>query len=69
MRSLNAHGRVFELGLVMNKNFRTGHPMRDASLGPAMFSKGKIGLRPHNIKDRQRIKSIISKAGRFLKRD
>ncbi len=69
MRSLNAHGRVFELGLVMNKNFRTGHPLRDASLGPAMFSKGKIGLKPHNIKGRQRIKSIIRNAERFLKRD
>lgn len=69
VRSLRAHGRVFELGVVMNKNFRTGKPFRDASLGPAMVAKGKLGLRPHNIKNRKRIREILRKAERFQKRD
>jgi len=65
LRSLRAHGRVFELGVVMNKNFRTYNPFRDASLGPAMFSKGKIGIKPHNIKNRKRIRKILREAERF----
>ena len=69
MRSVNAHGRTFELGVVMNKNFRTGNPFRDASLGPAMFGKGKIGLKPHNVKNRQRIRKIVREAKRFCERD
>ncbi len=70
MRSLNAHGRVFELGVVMNKNIRTGHPFRDAGLGPAMFAKGKISIRPHNIekKNRKRIRRMIANARRFSDR-
>lgn len=65
MRSLRSHGRVFELGVVMNKNLRTGKFLKDAGLGPAMFQKGKIGIRPHNIQNRGRVRSILSRARRF----
>ncbi|MBN2498210.1 MAG: 4Fe-4S dicluster domain-containing protein [Deltaproteobacteria bacterium] len=65
LRSLRAHGRIFEFGVVMNRNLRTGKPLRDAMLGPAMFGKGKLGLRPHNVRQRKKIKRIIEKARRF----
>jgi heterodisulfide reductase subunit C len=45
--SVARHGRVFEAGLAMVFALKSGKPMQDAGLGPAMLSRGKLGFLPH----------------------
>ncbi len=50
LTQIRRHGRMFELGLIMGYKGRTGQLFRDADAGPAMLSRGKLKLAPHNIK-------------------
>ncbi len=40
-------GRVYELGMMIGVNFRTGDILKDAELGWPTFIKGKLALLPH----------------------
>ena len=59
--SLERHGRVFEVGILMGYNLRSGHLMADAALGPKMMGKGKIHFLPTNIKGKDQIAKIYRK--------
>ena len=41
------HGRVFEAGLAACFALKSGKPLQDAGLGPAMLSRGKLAFLPH----------------------
>jgi len=47
LKSVARHGRVFEAGLAMTFAIKSGKPMQDAGLGPAMLTRGKLAFAPH----------------------
>lgn len=64
LESVKRHGRVFETGLLLSYNARSGRLFNDAELGPKVMSKGKLALRPHRIKGRDEVSKIFD---RFVK--
>jgi heterodisulfide reductase subunit C len=59
--SVRKHGRLFEMGLLFSYNTRSGRLLTDADLGPKVMKKGKISLRPHNIKGKEKVAQIFSR--------
>lgn len=59
---IRAHGRSFELGLLIKYKMRTGKFFQDVGLAPATFSRGKMGVAPHNINGREAILRMFEKA-------
>lgn len=47
LASVARHGRVFEVGLAAVFALKSGKPLQDAGLGPAMLSRGKLAFLPH----------------------
>lgn len=47
LASVARHGRVFEAGLAACFAIKSGKPLQDAGLGPAMLSRGKLAFLPH----------------------
>ncbi len=66
--SIRKRGRVHELELVMRYNLALRQPFKDAHLGPVMFSRGKLGLLGHRIKEVGKIKEIFQNSKRLFKR-
>lgn len=61
LESVRAHGRVFEMGLMAGFIRKTGRFWTDMELGPQIVPKGKLALRPHNIKGRAEISRIFER--------
>lgn len=59
--SVKKHGRVFELGLLLSYNTRSGKLFTDAELGPKVMSKGKISFLPHEIQGKDKVARIFSR--------
>lgn len=47
LTSVSRHGRIFEAGLAACFALKSGKPLQDAGLGPAMLSRGKLAFLPH----------------------
>jgi heterodisulfide reductase subunit C len=62
LNSIKNNGRLYELGLAMQVNLRTGNLLKDAELGLPMFLKGKLKLLPSKIKGTDEIKKIFAAA-------
>lgn len=62
LRSVERFGRVFETGLIMGFNIKSGEFLKDVMLGPAMLTRGKISLLPHKIKDGGAVRRIFARA-------
>lgn len=62
LNSIKNNGRLYELGLAMQVNLRTGNLFKDAELGLPMFLKGKLKLLPSKIKGTDEIKKIFAAA-------
>lgn len=60
--SIERTGRLYEMGLVADYKLRSRHFLQDAGLAPRMFLKGKLGLLPHAIKDRQGLRLLFKRA-------
>jgi len=61
LTSLQHHGRVFEMGILMGYNFKSGHLLADADLGPKILGKGKIHFLPTKIKGKDQVARIFEK--------
>jgi len=61
LNQIKKHGKAFEFGLVREYKLRTMNLMQDVDVAPEMFIKGKIGLFPHEIEDKQSVKGIFDK--------
>lgn len=61
LKSVEKFGRVFEVGLIMGFNIKSGELFKDVLLAPAMLARGKIGLLPHKIKDGGAVKRIFAR--------
>ena len=59
--SIEYTGRLYEVGLVANYKLRSRHFLKDVMLAPKMYFKGKLGLFPHLIKDRQGVKMLFQR--------
>lgn len=59
--SVESHGRVYELGLVVDYIRKTGRFLTDVDLGPTMLTKGKLSFRPHSIKGKDKVAAIIER--------
>ncbi len=66
--SIERHGRVYELELVLRHNLAARQPLKDAHLGPLMLGKGKLSLLAHRIKERATIREIFQQSRRFLEK-
>jgi heterodisulfide reductase subunit C2 len=61
LASMKHHGRVFEMGILMGYNVKSGHLLADAELGPKVMGKGKIHFFPTRIKGRDQVARIFDK--------
>jgi len=65
--SIRKRGRVHELELVMKYNLALRQPFKDAHLGPVMFTRGKLSLLGHKIKEIGKMKEIFQNSKRLFK--
>jgi len=59
--SVQAAGRLYEIGLIADYKARSRHLFQDVLVAPKLFWRGKLKLFPHLIKDRSNISRIFSK--------
>ena len=59
--SMKHYGRIFEMGILMNYNIKSGHFMADAELGPKVMSRGKISFFPKKIKGSDKVAQIFNR--------
>ena len=64
LNSIEKHGRLHEMGLVMSYKMKSMSLMQDASLAPVMLAKGKLSLFPHKIKNMSDIKKLFTKSNK-----
>jgi heterodisulfide reductase subunit C2 len=61
LAQIRNHGRAYELGLVRDYKLSGGNLLQDVDVAPAMFLKGKLGIFPHNVKNRTAIERIFQR--------
>mgnify|MGYP001116726800 CR=1 FL=1 len=61
LESVKKHGRLHELEAIMNYKIAKRDIFGDMKMGIGMLTKGRMGLMPHNIKDRKSLRTIIGK--------
>jgi heterodisulfide reductase subunit C2 len=66
--SVESHGRLYELGFLVDYKLRTGHLLQDMLLAPPTFAKGKMGLLPHRLPAQETVARIFERA-RALKKE
>jgi heterodisulfide reductase subunit C len=59
--SVKKHGRLYELEAIMRYKLSKKDFFSDTKMGLDMFSKGRMGMLPHNIKDRKALKETFAK--------
>ncbi|MBG0774873.1 MAG: 4Fe-4S dicluster domain-containing protein [Desulfovibrionaceae bacterium] len=57
--SARKHGRVHELGLMLDYVRRTGRVLTDVGLAGKVLALRKLSLRPHGIRGRAEVKDIV----------
>jgi heterodisulfide reductase subunit C2 len=61
LESVEKHGRVYEMGLMVSYIAKTGRFWTDVDLAPKVLPKGKLPLKPHPIQGRDKIASIFKR--------
>lgn len=61
VESVKHHGRLHEMEAIMRYKAAKRNFFEDMRMGMNMLLKGRMGLLPHNIKDRKGIKEIFRK--------
>ncbi len=59
VESVAKHGRMYELGTIMSYRLSGKNLFKDVAMGLTMIRKGRIGLVPHNIRERKQLAAII----------
>jgi len=59
--SVKKHGRLHELESIMQYKIAKKDFFSDAKMGLGMFTKGRMGILPHNIKERKELKEMFRK--------
>jgi heterodisulfide reductase subunit C2 len=55
------HGRMFELGMVLEYKLRSGALFQDAASTPGLVSRGKLHPLPHRIRGREEVARIFER--------
>jgi heterodisulfide reductase subunit C len=55
------HGRMFELGLVVEYKLRSGALLQDAASTPGLLTRGKLRLAPERIEGRDEVARIFER--------
>jgi heterodisulfide reductase subunit C len=61
LKQIKNHGRSYEVGLVRDYKMATFDLFSDVENSPKMLLDGKLNIFPHNIKGKDKIKSIFEK--------
>lgn len=61
LKSVQRHGRLHEIETILQYKIDKKDLFSDTKMGMGMLMKGRIGLLPHNIKDRKGMKEIFRK--------
>jgi heterodisulfide reductase subunit C2 len=61
LESVRKHGRLHEVEAVLRYKADRKNFFEDARMGMGMFLKGRMGILPHNIKDRKQLKEIFKR--------
>jgi len=61
LESVQRHGRLNELEAIIRYKIGKKDLFSDTKMGMGMLMKGRMGLLPHNIKDRKGMKEIFKK--------
>ena len=69
LNSVRHHGRVYEVGLILGRNLKTGKLLRDAMYGLPYLQKRKISLTPERIQAKDEIEGIFVRAEKVLQRE
>ena len=59
--SMKQFGRIYEVGILLGYNLKSGHLMADADLGPKVMSRGKIHFLPKKIKGADKVAKIFNR--------
>lgn len=60
LNQVRRFGRLFDAGLLMEYNLRTGQLLKDVEMGLPMLKRGKVRLLPDRIKDRKQLEEIFA---------
>lgn len=63
--TVRSNGRLYEVGLLMNFNMKSGKLTKDMAFGLPMALRGKAKPLPHRIKGRREIKNIFEQIKRM----
>ena len=61
LNSLSQYGRIFEVGVLLSYNLRSGNIFADADLGPKVLSHEKVGFFPKAIKGKDKVAQIFKR--------
>lgn len=59
--SVRKHGRLHEVEAILRYKLEKKNFFEDTKMGLGMFLKGRMGILPHNIKNRKQVKEIFGK--------
>jgi heterodisulfide reductase subunit C2 len=59
--SVKKHGRLHEMETILRYKIDKRDLFGDTKMGMAMFMKGRMGILPHNIKDRKGLKDMFKR--------
>jgi len=60
LAQVRAHGRLFEMGLIMSYKLGGGSMFADVTTTPSVLARGKLGLAPHNVKGLEEVRRIFA---------
>jgi heterodisulfide reductase subunit C2 len=61
LESVQKHGRLYEIEALLRYKVDKKNFFEDTGMGMGMFLKGRLGVLPHNIRDRKEFKEIFRK--------
>ncbi|MCX8111315.1 MAG: 4Fe-4S dicluster domain-containing protein [Syntrophorhabdaceae bacterium] len=64
LESIRHHGRLYELGTILNYKLQKKEFFKDAKMGITMMLKGRMGILPHRVKDKRHIKEVFERIKR-----
>ena len=62
LKQIENFGRAYEIGLLIDYKLKSKDFFQDVDLAPSTFSKGKLGLLPHMVKNKKQIKKIFKES-------
>ncbi|HOV91387.1 MAG TPA: 4Fe-4S dicluster domain-containing protein [Syntrophorhabdaceae bacterium] len=67
LKNIKKHGRLYELGAILNYKLKNKETFKDAKMGIKMMIKKRMGITPHRNKDKRHIKYIFEKIENRIK--